>query len=178
MDKRLANSRVSNPYREFISRARCPSSSAMKKRKVSNPYREFISRAPAICLTEGNAQPQFQTPIGNSSRAHMTLGRGGTPGNSFQTPIGNSSRAHGGTGEGYYDAGPGFKPLSGIHLARTMNISDRLAAITKFQTPIGNSSRAHGTMPVVILGTILVSNPYREFISRARFNSRKEVKQQ
>ncbi len=87
---------------------------------VSNPYREFISRA------HGQTEVRDQT----------------------------------------LDC---FKPLSGIHLARTC--TDQRAtgnAQRAFQTPIGNSSRAHPLPPVTLDQLRSVSNPYREFISRAQ----------
>ncbi len=92
-------------------------------------------------LTSG---PEIHTTIGNSSRAH------------FANAIGTSARRC-------------FKPLSGIHLARTL-----LSALAKnggdwFQTPIGNSSRAHLRRAVEAYKKLAVSNPYREFISRALF---------
>ncbi len=36
-----------------------------------------------------------------------------------------------------------FKPLSGIHLARTYAYGSDISTMNWFQTPIGNSSRAH-----------------------------------
>ena len=60
---------------------------------VSNPYREFISRA-RIASAIKHGLKKFQTPIGNSSRAHCPTVNAPFRSKMFQTPIGNSSRAH------------------------------------------------------------------------------------
>ena len=182
---------VSNPYREFISRARGPVSLYRANPNVSNPYREFISRAHALerkrvlvfsCFkplsgihlartvlprlkqeAPGSFKPlsgihlartragakagvsvfMFQTPIGNSSRAHRVAALETRSAGKFQTPIGNSSRAH---DNGFAVTTKGKK---------------------EFQTPIGNSSRAHDYSIHEGPKQCFVSNPYREFISRA-----------
>ncbi len=173
----MRRTRVSNPYREFISRAHGRLPSGRRERvHVSNPYREFISRALqyvigmdygylrfkplsgihlARTLIKGRTykivETTFQTPIGNSSRAHRSGRNVTTIVRMFQTPIGNSSRAHARKTGSFARGNVCFKPLSGIHLARTGVLLTLWQPKSEFQTPIGNSSRAHLTETAVLV---------------------------
>ncbi len=112
-------------------------------KRVSNPYREFISRAPIFRQLDAWTNVGFQTPIGNSSRAHFWANQRSRNTSHVSNPYREFiSRALDGTSYGR-KAVVCFKPLSGIHLARTCRCSARAGRTRRFQTPIGNSSRAH-----------------------------------
>jgi len=103
---------------------------------VSNPFRELFSRA--------------QKPIRRKVHVNTT----------FQTPFGNYSRAHSGKladRTTWYD---GFKPLSGIILARTSQRLRRFRRLFAVSNPFRESfSRARKATMIVITLSVLCFKP-------------------
>ncbi len=160
--------KVSNPYREFISRARKGTWRTEGGKFSFKPLSGIHLARTNHEVGAGNMAFPFQTPIGNSSRAHPVVAMVSDWGQTFQTPIGNSSRAHVTPLPSGVQPAPRFKPLSGIHLARTPHRKPQHRRSTRFK-PLSGIHLAR-TVRFLNLGEgfVLVSNPYREFISRAR----------
>jgi len=162
---------VSNPCREFISRAHGLDTGWMAIcERVSNPCREFISRARGAAFPRNGGAIRFK-PLSGIHLARTPppmppaprFGRVSNPCREF---ISRALQMMSNTA----NVQSGFKPLSGIHLARTQSLQPRKRKSDRFQTPVGNSSRAHEKWASVMLATGCVSNPCREFISRAHWH--------